>query len=718
MNTNNPLTKKQAALVGAGYIFDAHAKALKHSTVGSLSAVVDISASAAKNAADRFGVPHQCTTIEEAVRKGVNVAHILTPADKHFDPVRISLEQGLNVLCEKPFVLSTEEALKLFDLAESKGLLLGVNHNFLFSSAYEKLRTDLYEGFFGPLQHIEVTWAFPLGQLVNGPFGGWLTEKPGNIFLELGAHLIAFGVDLLPGFKLHRVDPFDHVVLPNGRVIFRQWHISGYRDATRIDFFLSTRPQSADRSLRVRGLAASAECLYDRNTYTTSELRSLNPLFDDFIDQSKRATSIAKQTGKNFFTSLVGSLKKSPDANAYGSSFKYSVDAFYKALSSSDALDVRFSKGFALEVVEHCEKIAIESNELAQKVSSGILATAPDYLHLVKSEQKIILVTGATGFIGKVLVHRLIDAGYSVRITSRSKAAAESAFKGVPVEVAVGSLGNKAFLENALAGVSTVYHLAKGDGKRWEDYLVNDVEPTLLLAECSINAKVERFIFAGTIDSYYSGNSNEVIVGSTALDGSERRNHYARSKAVIEARLLKLYSEKSLPLIIVRPGIVIGKGFSPAHWGVGMFLSNANMAFWGDGQHHLPFVLVDDVADGLFKALSSPNLFGKALLLTDAPLLTGKDYVAALGRATQTKIRSKNGPAWNSFVIDVLKESLKHLIKHPNRRIPSYKDWLSRQHRATYDSGESQSLLGWKPCGDKELMIEKGINVPSRDLLK
>jgi nucleoside-diphosphate-sugar epimerase len=718
LNTNNLLTKKQAALVGAGYIFDAHAKALKHSTVGSLSAVVDVSASAAKNAADRFGVPHQCTTIEEAVRKGVNVAHILTPADKHFDPVRISLEQGLNVLCEKPFVLSSDEALKLFDLAESKGLLLGVNHNFLFSSAYEKLRTDLHEGFFGPLQHIEVTWAFPLGQLVNGPFGGWLTEKPGNIFLELGAHLIAFGVDLLPGFKLHRVDPFDHIVLPNGRVIFRQWHISGYRDTTRIDFFLSTRPQSADRSLRVRGLAASAECLYDRNTYTTSELRSLNPLFDDFIDQSKRATSIAKQTGKNLVSSLLGSLKKSPDANAYGSSFKYSVDAFYKALSRTDALDDRFSKSFALEVVKHCEKIAFESNESEQNIREGTFATAPDPLPTVGLKEKIVLVTGATGFIGKVLVHRLIEAGYSVRITSRSKAAAESAFKGVPVEVAVGSLGNKAFLENALAGVSTVYHLAKGDGKRWGDYLANDVEPTLLLAESALSAKVERFIFAGTIDSYYSGNPNDVISGSTLLDTSPRRNHYARSKAVIEAGLLKLHAEKRLPLIILRPGIVIGKGFSPAHWGVGMFLSNSNMAFWGDGLHHLPFILVDDVADGLFKAINAPNLFGKTLLLTDAPLLTGRGYVAALEGATQTKIRSKNGPAWNSFAIDVFKETLKHLIHHPNRRIPSYRDWLSRQHRARYDSAESQSLLGWKPCGDRELMIEKGINTPARDLLR
>lgn len=74
-----------------------------------------------------------------------------------------------------------------------------------------------------------------------------------------------------------------------------------------------------------------------------------------------------------------------------------------------------------------------------------------------------------------------------------------------------------------------------------------------------------------------------------------------------------------------------------------------------------------------------------------------------------TKIRSTPTPAVKFYLIDMLKELAKHIIRHPNRRLPSYRDWDSRSHRAVYDNEKTRRVLGWQPAGTKEAIIQFGI---------
>lgn len=149
-----------------------------------------------------------------------------------------------------------------------------------------------------------------------------------------------------------------------------------------------------------------------------------------------------------------------------------------------------------------------------------------------------------------------------------------------------------------------------------------------------------------------------------------------------------------------------------------MFLNATNMSFWGDGQHLLPFVLVDDVAQALLLSLDAAALEGRALLVTSPALLSGHDYVKALSDAMETRIRVQPQSALKSYCGDVFKELIKHVIRHPNRRIPSYRDWRSRQHIARDDATETYQLLGWEACPDKQVLIAEGIEAPAQDLLR
>jgi 2-alkyl-3-oxoalkanoate reductase len=198
----------------------------------------------------------------------------------------------------------------------------------------------------------------------------------------------------------------------------------------------------------------------------------------------------------------------------------------------------------------------------------------------------------------------------------------------------------------------------------------------------------------------------------------KNRNLYAKSKATCEALLLDMYRQSGFPVTIFRPGVVIGKGCPPAHWGVGMFQSESRVQFWGDGSNKLPLVLVEDVADALVLALDKAGIAGETFLLTDAPLLSGRDYVDIVSKESGTRLRATPTPIWKFFMIDAFKEGAKNLIKHPNRKMPSYRDWDSRSHRAQYDSTKTKQILGWQPAGTKEKLIENGIVSAVREFSK
>ena len=92
--------------------------------------------------------------------------------------------------------------------------------------------------------------------------------------------------------------------------------------------------------------------------------------------------------------------------------------------------------------------------------------------------------------------------------------------------------------------------------------------------------------------------------------------------------------------------------------------------------------------------------------------------LAVVSKESGTAIRATPTPIWKLFLIDVLKEAAKHAIKHPNRRVPSYRDWDSRSHRARYDNSKTRQVLGWRPAGAREALIERGIVEAVRDFMR
>jgi nucleoside-diphosphate-sugar epimerase len=132
----------------------------------------------------------------------------------------------------------------------------------------------------------------------------------------------------------------------------------------------------------------------------------------------------------------------------------------------------------------------------------------------------------------------------------------------------------------------------------------------------------------------------------------------------------------------------------------------------------LPLVLVDDVVDALVLAMRAAGIAGQSLLVTDKPMLSAREYVALVSKEMRVNIHAEAVPIWRHYVNDWVKESVKNLVKHPNRRRPSFRDWDSRSQRAVFDSAKTQQLLGWRPVGDRQQLIDRGIVEPVREFMR
>src|SRR3979409_2798017 len=109
----------QIGFLGAGYIADWHAKALRAVPRVELFAVCDQNAQRARRFATRFGVPATYTDLNAMLEaKRLDAIHVLVPPDQHFAAARRSLDAGVHVLLEKPMCIAEAECSDLVEQAK------------------------------------------------------------------------------------------------------------------------------------------------------------------------------------------------------------------------------------------------------------------------------------------------------------------------------------------------------------------------------------------------------------------------------------------------------------------------------------------------------------------------------------------------------------------------------------------------------------------------
>ncbi len=107
----------------------------------------------------------------------------------------------------------------------------------------------------------------------------------------------------------------------------------------------------------------------------------------------------------------------------------------------------------------------------------------------------LILVTGATGYIGGRLVPRLIEAGHAVRCVVRDPARVGGRFPGV--EIVAGDVFDRASIERAMAGVDAAYYLIHSMSEATRDFAASDREAAGIFAAAARTTGLRRIIYLG-----------------------------------------------------------------------------------------------------------------------------------------------------------------------------------------------------------------------------
>ena len=148
----------RAALIGAGRIAREHLGCLQTLPEAEIVAVCDRSLSVAEAAAERFGVPSWYTDAAAMLAEArPEVVHVTTPAGSHHPLAYMALESGAHVLVEKPATERLDQLVELMDLAESKGLALVENQNYLFNGQTRAILRMIESGELGSVVHVDVS---------------------------------------------------------------------------------------------------------------------------------------------------------------------------------------------------------------------------------------------------------------------------------------------------------------------------------------------------------------------------------------------------------------------------------------------------------------------------------------------------------------------------------------------------------------------------------
>jgi nucleoside-diphosphate-sugar epimerase len=309
------------------------------------------------------------------------------------------------------------------------------------------------------------------------------------------------------------------------------------------------------------------------------------------------------------------------------------------------------------------------------------------------SGDKVVLVTGAKGFVGKAVVAELLRCGYQVVAIMRD-ATGNIKFDNctAPCNLQwriVQNINKFTDWEETLNGVNVIVHLAARahvNGAESQEsirkYHETNVQGTMQLARAAVKAGVSRFVFLSSIGV----NGNRSRVPFTEEDPPNPCGAYAKSKFDAERNLIQIAQQTDMEFVILRPPLVYGPK-APGNFGRLLRILKTGIPLpLGKIQNLRSVVALDNLVNLIVLCSDrdrSPKAANQLFLVADGEDISTADLLRKIAAAGGYTIRLINFPIkllraiarmfGGASIIDRLVENLQ------------------------VDSTKVRSMLGWSP---------------------
>ncbi len=251
-----------------------------------------------------------------------------------------------------------------------------------------------------------------------------------------------------------------------------------------------------------------------------------------------------------------------------------------------------------------------------------------------------VLLTGATGFLGRYVLNALSQGGFDVRVARRSAVPDNSFAAGI----VVGPIGGATDWSAVLRGIDAVVHLAARahrppavQSAERDSYMDVNCHGALQLARAAADAGCGHMIFMSTIGVH--GAATEGRGPFTEADVFQPQTVYAETKVAAERGLMTLAAERGLAITAIRAPLIYGrnaKGSFAALQGAlraGFPLPLASI------RNRRAFAAAENVASFILHRLRHPGRGYDAFIVADREQVSTAEFARALAAALGARAR-------------------------------------------------------------------------------
>jgi 2-alkyl-3-oxoalkanoate reductase len=318
-----------------------------------------------------------------------------------------------------------------------------------------------------------------------------------------------------------------------------------------------------------------------------------------------------------------------------------------------------------------------------------------------------VLVTGATGFLGRRTAEMLIKQGFSVRALVRTPSKAGNLAR-LGAEIAQGDVTDPDSLKPAFEDIDYVIHAAADTSGTEQGARQVTINGTRNILDLCASRPVKKLIYISSCSVYGSADykDGQVVDENSPLEGfPERRGIYSWAKLEAEKIVMDYMNQDKVRAVCLRPGTIFGHGgenFSPM---MGFTWKNKVFIVINMEGFTLPLVYIDNLIQAIIAAMVQDKSTGHVYNVVDSQQIGKKEYMDKF-------IRKLFSGAWCFYVpysllssAVSLQETLFSLL---NRKplLTKYR-LISSQKLVIFDASKIINHLGWNPSFSYEQAVEE-----------